>query len=299
MKAKYKKTLILVQNLFKSNKLLIRSENNFIANKKYESPPIFIIGLPRSGTTLLYQLLIDTYRFAYFSNISNYFFTSPVLLSYISLKIFGYYKPIDYESQFGLTSGISSPSESGFIFRNWFDKTINKEKITKSIFAVSNVYGAPFITKNLYNNFRVEILNVLFPNSVFIEVKRDLKFVGQSLLKARKDKFGSYNEWFGVEPLDYKEIRKIENPIEQVSRQILSINKTIKSSLAKIEGNRKIEITYDELCNNPDLVLKQIINFLDKNKIKPEKIRDIHTPIINSNNIRLPKNEWNELCKYL
>lgn len=294
-----KNILLFLQKSFNSNRLAANLENKFISNKKFSPPPIFIIGLPRSGTTLLYQLLIDTYRFAYFNNISNYFFTSPVLLSYISLKIFGYYKPIDYRSQFGLTPGISSPSESGFIFRNWFNNNDNKKKIRQSVFAISNVYKAPFIAKNLYNNFRIEVLNKLFPNSVFIEVRRDLKFIGQSLLLGRKKETGSYNEWFGVKPLNYEEIKKIKDPFEQVSCQISTINKTIEKSLKGIETNRKIIVSYEELCDNPDFILKQLIHFFDKNSIKPEKIRDIHSPIKNSNNIRLPKNEWDKLCKYL
>ncbi len=274
-------------------------ENRFISKKNFSKPPIFIIGLPRSGTTLMYQLLIDTHRFAYFNNISNYFFRSPVLISYLSLKIFGYYKPIDYNSQFGLTPGISSPSESGFIFRNWFGNDIDKKKIRQSVFALSDVYKAPFITKNLYNNFRVDILNELFPNSLFIEVQRDLKFIGQSILLGRKKETGSFDGWFGIKPLDYEEVKKIKNPFEQVSGQISSINKTIKKSLGEIEDHRKMVVSYKELCGDPDAVLKNIIYFLDKSSIKPKRIRNIHTPIRNSNNIRLTKNEWDELCKYL
>lgn len=294
-----KNILLFLQKSFNSNRLVANLENKFISNKKFSSPSIFIIGLPRSGTTLLYQLLIDTYRFAYFNNISNYFFATPVLLSYMTLKIFGYYKPINYKSQFGLTPGVSSPSESGFIFRSWFNNDVDKKKIVQSIFAISNVYEAPFIAKNLYNNFRIEILNKLFPNSVFIEVRRDLKFIGQSLLLGRKKETGSYDDWFGIKPLNYKEIKEIKEPFEQVSCQILSINKTIENSLKEIETDRKIIVSYEELCDNPDFVLKQLISFLDKNKIKPEKIRDIHSSIKNSNNIRLPKNEWDKICKYL
>ncbi len=299
MKTKYKKTLLSLQKLFTTNKFLIRSENNFIENKNSQSPPVFILGLPRSGTTLMYQLLIDTHRFAYFSNISNYFYKSPVLFSNLVLKIFGYYKPTEYKSNFGLTPGFSSPSESGFIFRNWFNDDLNKEKVKKSINTLSYLFEAPFITKNLYNNFRVRILNELFPNCVFIEIRRDLRYVGQSLLAARKNKFGSYNEWFGIEPLDYKEIRKIKDPFEQVSRQISSINETMEKSLEEINDNRKIVVSYEKLCDSPDLVLNEIIDFLKRNNIKITKLRNSQSVIKNSDNIKLNKKDWDKLCDFI
>ena len=46
--------------------------------------PVFIIGLPRSGSTLLFQLLINNFKFSYFTNLVNVFFRCPVLI----LKIF-------------------------------------------------------------------------------------------------------------------------------------------------------------------------------------------------------------------
>jgi len=48
-------------------------------------PPIFIVGAPRSGSTLLYQLLAYYYNFSYFTNYSSLFYRDgqQYLVSYL------------------------------------------------------------------------------------------------------------------------------------------------------------------------------------------------------------------------
>ncbi|NIU01843.1 MAG: hypothetical protein GWN01_13315, partial [Nitrosopumilaceae archaeon] len=41
-------------------------------------PPVFILGPPRSGTTLLYQLMTCSFNFAYIPNIANKFYRCPI-----------------------------------------------------------------------------------------------------------------------------------------------------------------------------------------------------------------------------
>ena len=48
--------------------------------EKLEYPPIFIIGAPRSGSTLLYQVLTDYFEVGYISNLHAHFFGSPACL---------------------------------------------------------------------------------------------------------------------------------------------------------------------------------------------------------------------------
>ena len=43
--------------------------------------PMFVISLPRSGSTLLYQLLLQRFRLAYFSNLMAAFPDSPVTVA--------------------------------------------------------------------------------------------------------------------------------------------------------------------------------------------------------------------------
>ena len=46
----------------------------------------FVLGPPRSGTTLLYELLLTRFRFAYFSNLAHRFYRTPVAASRLGLR---------------------------------------------------------------------------------------------------------------------------------------------------------------------------------------------------------------------
>ena len=60
------------ENLFSRVEEKIHSGST---HKALEKPPIFIIGPPRSGSTLLYQVLTSYFDLSYFKNLhSKYYF---------------------------------------------------------------------------------------------------------------------------------------------------------------------------------------------------------------------------------
>lgn len=85
-------------------------------------PPVFIIGPPRSGTTLLYQILIDRYRFAYFTNFTANFYETPISAFWIAAKLFPDAQLGDYASRYGRTQGWRGPHECGAFWYRWFPR---------------------------------------------------------------------------------------------------------------------------------------------------------------------------------
>jgi len=66
--------------------------NELVAKHSWELPentlpPIFIVGAPRSGTTLLTQVLISSFELGYIDNISSKFWTNPLMGVIISNAI--------------------------------------------------------------------------------------------------------------------------------------------------------------------------------------------------------------------
>ena len=55
-------------------------------NKNFKSLPIFIIGLPRSGSTFFHQILISKFNFNYVSNIKAFFYENVVLETYFIIN---------------------------------------------------------------------------------------------------------------------------------------------------------------------------------------------------------------------
>ena len=82
----HKRTKVLEDLLDKVNCLLEEPELNEVSHlKQPKLPTVFIVGNPRSGTTLLYQWLAATGLFAYPSNIMSRF-TTPRILAHCSTK---------------------------------------------------------------------------------------------------------------------------------------------------------------------------------------------------------------------
>jgi hypothetical protein len=75
--------------------------------------PLFVISLPRSGSTLLYQLLLQRFRLAYFSNLMAAFPESPVTIAAVSDLFGGQSPPDDLASTFGYTRGWNAPNQAG------------------------------------------------------------------------------------------------------------------------------------------------------------------------------------------
>ena len=70
---------IVKKSIYWGHKTTSILDSQFLKKEiKCQWPPIFILGAPRSGTTLIYQLLISNFRFAYFPNIANTFYMCPI-----------------------------------------------------------------------------------------------------------------------------------------------------------------------------------------------------------------------------
>ena len=52
-----------------------------------DEPVCFIVGPPRSGTTLLYELLVRCFYFSYFSNLAHRFYRTPVAATRIGRRL--------------------------------------------------------------------------------------------------------------------------------------------------------------------------------------------------------------------
>lgn len=279
-------------------------ERTNIKKKALHYPPIFIIGAPRSGTTILYQLLVKHYHMCFFTNAANFFYRCPFTANKITTNIFSNNSLEIKESEYGLIKGFSSPSEGGGVFRYWFNSLPytreTKELIYKTVSTFTDYYGSPFISKNLYNSFRINKLVEIFPNALFIIVTRDIKYNAQSLLLARKKQHGDFSKWFGLKPDDFNRIVHINDPYMQVIEQISSTKKSIDAIVDHNKSINTINVTYENLCLNTQQVISNIENIynqIGKNKLisKPFSLESIKSQNVQ----KLSADEWNWLTQMI
>jgi hypothetical protein len=224
-------------------------------------PMVFIIGAPRSGSTLLYQLLINVFDFFYFSNLVNSHFSEYPAVGAALDQILNPREPVAYSSDHGKTEGPFGPSEASLVFRHWFggehpaqtqsaQVLLGKsEHLRLTMQSVYRMVGRPILIKNAWNCFRIRALVELFPAIQFVWIRRDIVQSAWSDLKARYLRGGPM-VWNSATTANYRDIQQLPY-WEQVVEQQYAYNESVALDLVRYAPGRFCEIWYEDVCQRP------------------------------------------------
>lgn len=264
-----------------SQEHLLRSCNKLLAPLETEItrdfvrpqlPILFLIGAPRSGSTLLSQLLAETGLFGYVSNFVARFWQAPHIGARIeqALGIRNEPSVTPYEAVFGTTTGWSSPHEFGYFWNRWFPfgqthkltaeegKLVDIAGLQREAAAIQAVYGKPFFFKSLLCSFQIALLAEAFENAVFVVCRRAPIYQAQSLLLARQQVLGSTDHWFSLRPKEYPELQQL-SCYEQVAAQIFYSLRDIDGQLAVLPPQQRLDIIYESCCADPRQQVSKIL----------------------------------------
>ncbi|HEX7052153.1 MAG TPA: sulfotransferase [Longimicrobiales bacterium] len=233
----------------------LRLENRF--------PPLFILGAPRSGTTVVYLHVMNSFEFAYFPNLAKAHPKACVLYSLWG-RLAHAYEPT-YTSSYGNVDGPMAPTDGWDIFHRWFPRYDHTRPIRQSgLYELRNivrllelVFGAPFANKNNSNSLRIAHLSALFPNAIFLHVRRDPVDASVSLLEARIRHGVPLGEWWSASPPQFLG-RRFSDQLEQAVHQVWGIDRYIRDSLDRIPPERRHSIAYEAFCADPGALERQI-----------------------------------------
>ena len=273
---------------------------NFLVGR----PIVFIMGLPRSGTTPLAQLLVNKFKFGYITNLVARFWEAPeigiALAKSISKDPGGGNSPLD--SFYGFTSGYEGHHEFGYFWQRWFkfkethfldsneQLEIDVKSFKRQLLLMENVWQRPLLFKNAAAlPLQIEFLGRILPNSLFIHIQRDLIDVAGSLLEGRKKYLVDISKWFSIKPKEYVFLKHL--PVfEQIAGQVYYANDEILKQLKSIPKLNKICLKYDSLCKNTELEIDRLKRFFADNKMKiKERDIDLNKLFIQKNRFRKPE----------
>jgi len=281
----FKRNVSLEDFLDEINSDLLCAESNLLTKEDPEYPLIFVMGAHRSGSTLMMQWLANMGSFAYPTNMMSRFYKAPIIASKIQMlltdeqynyrnEIRDFNSSIDFSSENGKTRGALAPNEFWYFWRRFLpfkeldylssEELMEKVDIAtlKSEFAgITNVFQKPFALKAMILNYNIDFLDKLFPNAIFIHVKRDPLTNIESALKARERQLGSIDEWYSFKFPEYHELKNL-NPYEQVAGQIYYINKAVESGLENIAEHKKMVVPYEDFCANPEKFYNELFEKL-------------------------------------
>jgi len=221
--------------------------------------PIFVVGSSRSGTTLLYSILLSSGEFAIYE--AETLLLTVCQTRYVSLKKKGNY------SRF-----INDWTNSKQFFRSGLDPVKFKREAYKHrhdytdflrffMEIIAREQGKKRWAEQTPGHLsHMECLHKAFPTAKFIHVIRD----GRDVAISRR-KVG----WTGT---------KSKDPLKKLLCAAKSWEMAIKEgqTVGKELGNRYIEIRYEDIITNLDDVLREINNFaqinIDRRKIEDSSV---------------------------
>ena len=252
----------------------------FLGQKHKKANMIFIVALPRSGSTLTYQLLCHSLNSHYLSNVSLLLYKLPLFGGLLSDLICKRNKS-DFKSEHGLVSGLSGPAEGLQFWKYWFGcglieettsvascdkKHVGRRRYLKKVFKVLSSPSKPVITGFLGHSICIKELMSEYPSAIYIKLRRNPVDNAVSLLKSKR---ANGENWFSVLPAECDATGDCE--FYNVASQVFWLNK----KLEQLKGDRVFSISYEELCKNPRDVVSMLVDFANSHGLDLQNKHEI------------------------
>lgn len=221
--------------------------------------PVFIIGAPRTGSTILYQALTNIYRVLYIDNAACEWCRNLRFGLWLSQKKYGDSPHNNFKSEHGNTErfGGHAPSECGAFWYRWLPKDRHfidhfeiteqmVEQIRCDVLGASHYLERPLVFKNLNAGQRLRLIHKAFPAAKIIFVRRDPRFVVRSILKARHKVGIKPGQWWSIMPKNVTELLKLPES-DMCVAQVYHLEKQIEEDLALFSKENVREVHYQEL----------------------------------------------------
>lgn len=247
---------------------------NQYASKSPDHQPIFIVGAPRTGSTILYQIVTNKIKTLYIDNLVDLWHRNFFFGFWLSYNRFNHRPHNCFTSRHGNTNhcGLRGPSECGRFWYRWLptqkhfvdQKEVSEnevDELSKNIFSVINKYQLPLVFKNLNAGQRMRLIAEIAPNAKFIFVKRDPLYTAQSIFKAKQKVGLRPDEWWSVKPKNYNELLNLPCE-EQIVKQIFFLEKQIIQDSKLFPEENLFTVQYETLMQNSEQTLDDIYKFI-------------------------------------
>ena len=291
----WRQCLLKAQRAFNGFDSMVKNGHRFDGSD-YPAP-IFIVGAPRTGSTLLFQTMLRQFKAAHISNLMALAPSQMIKIAIICKRMGYLYTRGVKESTFGYVPGIQSPNEAGLIAETWFGRSLSEtdtSRVRRTFNALSEIFYGPVVMKNMINSLRLKFVRSVLPECRFIYLKRNPLYTAQSIILVRRKFLGDDALWWSTKPPGY-ETTLDHDPCYQVIWQVVSIEKIIEDALKAVPELIYV-IDYDEFRQNPADTIDALATKFSI-ELRPDGLTD-YVFIRSGNNIRLEADEWEKLEHY-
>lgn len=256
--------------------------------RRRDLPLVFIVAVPRTGTTLLYQLMARHLDVGYVNNFMARFWMAPIAGAVLHDA---YYeskaRAIPLRSHLGATDGHASPHEFSWFWEYWLEfgdvddhpvgrlRQMNWSAVRRELEGLAGWSGAPVVMKSInYVNYQIDWIARHFPTARFVWMRRRGPYVAQSIYESRRKRYGDPSVWWSVRPADVDDWVD-RPPAEQIAHQIVDIREAISASFSRLDDDRQETVRYGDLTRRPVQTLGRLAEFAESDLVDSDGIRDL------------------------
>lgn len=217
--------------------------------RKQVDRPIFIVGAPRSGTNIFFRTFAKHPDLAWISNITKKV-PSSLWLTRIVMLFRQDHRPTEANNVWQKFAGKDDES----LGRD--DVTAAARKYLHKVLQNNlRIFNKPrFVNKCPGNSVRIEFLQEIFPDAIFIHIIRDGRAAAYSIMRSRLEHSGAY---WSVKPPGWQDL--LDLPL--VNASALQWKMTVAAilrSAAKLPRERYLEVKYENFVARPAETFRQV-----------------------------------------
>jgi hypothetical protein len=224
---------------------------------------LFIVGAPRSGSTLLYQTITNSLDVLYPDNLTSLFGRRLYTGLAWSRRLFGPRAHNCFRSTRGRTwrCGLHAPNELEHVFTRAFPDGYARGAVTAELHDIAaetrraqSVFGRAVVFKALRVGQHLAAAVAALAESRFLFIRRDPIQTVQSILLARQEECADPAAPWYVVPREVEELDGLAGTA-MIVRQVYLIEREITRELAALPMSHHATVWYHDLCDNlPDTV---------------------------------------------
>ncbi|MFO8133396.1 MAG: sulfotransferase [Thermoplasmatota archaeon] len=254
--------------------------------------PVFILGFPRSGTTILYRVLDKTgqfnvvtlYHVLYHDRLLSHFFNGGKQAAVDEISAYFERHGVDTREADSLSVGPCQPTEYGFMLPErgfpWNVTEKNSGRLSLLCKKIAFMAGneQPVLLKNPFDFGNFVRVKRLFPNARFVFIHRHPVDVLDSQMRGMRQIFRQKNDYLALIFGKYDE--GYDNPLlRQFFRQVFSpyiplglfyllqrnarAGRYYVDNIDWLPAEDYVAVTYEELCRHPTETVSRILGHFD------------------------------------
>ena len=242
-------------------------------------PTLHVVGAPRSGTTLLYQVIASGLEIGYVNNLVAAFWLAPVTGVRLSRKLgLDAASGSSFDSSFGRTEGLGEPHEWGYFWNHHLrypdlaergpghEELIDWAGLRRVLVNMAEAGGRPMAFKPMLLIWHLEAMLRHMPRTCFVWIRREPRDTALSILRMRRSLLGSYDDWASLRPRDAP---AGATPWEQVAAQVVLLERVLEGAAARLGPDHVLPVRYERLCAEPGAVLREIRDMMGAKGFAP------------------------------